>query len=225
MRRLFIIIPLVVIAFYSALYAYGLVQLRRAQQVVGAVAQLRVGSVQPNRPFGTSRVALHCTPDRRCYVGVSNLPFVELWDKRGIHVPRLSPWGWWHVVAQLGFDSAGKVTDKELGIDNGQYHQFGMLGISMREDAALDDPCHHPAIALHPGYFPHREIRTGALLIDLSPTAAQPFIGRAFDIHLDCLNTVRGCTTPEDVAPSAWNDIYLTKDVNFDSGKCKITIK
>ena len=225
MRRLFIIVPLVVIALYSALYLYGLFQLKRARQLVGAVTQLRVGSLNPNCPFGASRFALHCTPDQRCYVWISNLPFVELWDRRGLHVPQLFPWGWWDVVGQLGFDSAGKVTDKELGIDNGQYHQFGMVGISMREDAALDDPCHHPAIALHPGYFPHREMRTGALIVDLSPNAAQTFIDRAFDIHLDCLNTVKGCKTPEGVAPSAWNDIYSTKDASFDSGKCKMTIR
>jgi len=224
MRRLFIIFLLVVIAFYSALYMYGLVQLRRARQVVASVKQLRVGSFQLDRPFGTSE--LHCTPDQRCYVLISNLPFVEFWDRRGIHVvPPLFPWGWWNVLAQLGFDNAGRVTDKELGIDNGRYHQFGMVGISVRDDAALNDPCHHPAIALHPGYFPRREMRTGALLIDVSKTAAQPFIDRAFDIHLDCLNTVRGCTTPGDVAPSAWNDIYSAKDVNFDSSKCKITIR
>ena len=225
MRRLFMIIPLVVIAFYSAMYVYGLVQLRRSRQVVGAVERLQVGSLQPNRPLGTSRLASRCTPDRRCYVWISNLPFAEVWATRGIHVPRLFPWGWWHVVAQLGFDNAGKITDKELGIDNGQYHQFGMVGISMYEDAALNDPCIHPGITLHPGYLPRREMRTGALLIDLSPTATQAFIDRAFDIHLDCLNTVRGCTTPGDVAPSAWDDVYSTKNTNFDFAKCRIQIR
>jgi hypothetical protein len=49
-------------------------------------------------------------------------------------------------------------------------------------------------------------MRTGALAVDISPDADQILIHRAFDIRLECLNSMRGCKTPGDIAPDAWQD-------------------
>jgi hypothetical protein len=119
--------------------------------------------------------------------------------------PKLTLSNWWGVIARVSFDANGSVLEKSVGIDDGQYHQGGTVGISVRKDARLLDPC-NPSVATHLGYLPHREMRTGGLLVDLSPDANESLIRRAFDVRLDCLNSIRGCKTPGDIAPAAWQD-------------------
>jgi hypothetical protein len=222
MRRVFVSIAVVIIAFYSALYLYGFFQLRRAGLLVKRVEKLRLGALLPKQPFGTGLRDPYCMSDRRCYLWVSNLPFAEFWRMRGIRPTGVMPSNWWHVIAQVGFDSSGNVVDKELAIDDGKYHQFGTVEVTVSERAILYHPCVNPIAAMHPGYWPRQEMRTGALLIDVSPNAEQSLIDRSFDLQLDCLNTIKGCKTPGDIAPKAWGDIWESRRVNFDSSKCRL---
>lgn len=126
-----------------------------------------------------------------------------------------------HFAPRIVFDINGNVLEKGLGIDDGQYHQSLTVGIDVRKDARLFDPCDHPGVANHLGYLPSRVMRTGALGVEISPDADQDFIRRAFDIHLDCLNSVRGCKTPGDIAPAPWQDsVFRTDDYQESLKSC-----
>jgi hypothetical protein len=199
MRRVWIGIVLIVSAAYLTLSLYGFLQLRRARRLVKAVEELQVGV-----PIPKQRQAqfsnLRCVPKWGCYKSLSNLPFVDFFASPRSLPPKITLSNWWGVIARVSLDADGRVLEKSVGIDDGQYHQFGTLGISVRKDGSLFDPC------AHPGYLPRREMRTGGLLVDLSPDANESLIRRAFDVHLDCLNSIRGCKTPGDIAPAAWQD-------------------
>lgn len=205
MRRVLISIALILLAAYSTLFLYGLVQLSRARRLVRAVAELQVGAPIPQQLQVEFR-NLHCVPNWGCYKTLSNLPFVDFFASPRRLPPKLTLSNWWGVIVGIGLDTNGNVLQKTLGIDDGQYHQDGAVGITVRKDARLFDPCDHPGVASHLGYLPHRAMRTGALLVDISPDANPSFIHRAFDVRLNCLNTIRGCKNPGDIAPAAWQD-------------------
>jgi hypothetical protein len=215
MRRVLIGIGLTLVAAYSALYLYGFLQLRSARRLTKSVEELQIGVPISQQQLRTEFPNLHCTPDRRCYTRLSNVPFPDMWLSRRAPLPRVMPAHSWYVIAQLGLDPNGSVIDKELGIDDGQYYQFGTVGISVRKDARLFDPCADPSAATYPGYRPRREHRTSALLIDISPDADQSLLRRVFDLHLDCLNSIGGCRTPGDIAPVAWQDTSYDKPVDY----------
>src|SRR5262249_55673386 len=113
---------------------------------------------------------------------------------------------WWGVLARVAFDRNGNVLEKSLGIDDGRHHQGAAVEITVRENAGLFNPCEHPGVLGHLGYLPYRAMRTGTLVVDVSPGADPNLTHRAFDVHLDCLAGIRGCRTPGDIAPAAWHD-------------------
>lgn len=212
MRRLLIGIALILVAVYSTLFLYGFLQLRRARRLVRAVEELRVGAPIPKRTEADFR-NLRCITDWDCHTGVSNLPFADFFATPRWLPPRLTPADWWGVFARIVLDANGNVLEKGLAIDDGQYHQSMTVWIDMRKDARLFDPCEHPGVANHLGYLPYRTMRTGALAVDISPDADQILIHRAFDIRLECLNSIRGCKTPGDIAPAAWQDtVFRAED-------------
>jgi hypothetical protein len=172
--------------------------------LVKAVEELQVGAPIP-RQLQAQFSNLRCVP-WGCYKSLSNLPFVDFFASPRRLPPKLTLSNWWGVGARVSLDADGNVVEKGLGIDDGRYHQFGTVAISVRKDARLFDPCEHASVAAHLGYLPRREMRTGALLVDLSPDANESLIRRAFDVRLDCLNSIRGCKTPGDIAPAAWQD-------------------
>jgi hypothetical protein len=205
MRRVSIGIALILVAAYSALFLYGFLQLRRARRLVKAVEELQVGAPVPQQRGAEFR-NLRCIPDGGCYKSSSNLPFVDYFaSPRGLP-PRVALANWWGVMAVIRLDANGNVLEKGLGIDDGRYHQSLAVWLRVRKDARLFDPCNHPGVADHLGYLPYRVMRTGALEVDLSPDANQSLIRRAFDVRLECLNSVGGCKTPGDIAPAAWQD-------------------
>jgi hypothetical protein len=220
MRRLLTDFALIVIAAHLTLSLYGFLQLRRARRLVKAVEELQVGApipIQRRAQFSN----LRCVPDWGCYKSLSNLPFVDFFASPRRLPPKLTPpfvdffasprrlppkltlSNWWGVIARVSFDADGSVLEKGIGIDDGQY---GTVAISVQKDGRLFDPCARPGVATHLGYLPHRQMRTGALLIDVSPDANESLIRRAFDVRLDCLTSIRGCNTPGDIAPAAWQD-------------------
>jgi hypothetical protein len=213
MRRVLIGIVLIMSAAYLTLSLYGFLQLRRARRLVKAVEELQVGAPIP-RQRQAQFSNLRCVPNWGCYKSLSNLPFVDFFASPRRLPPKLTLSNWWGVIARVSLDADGNVFEKGLGIDDGRYHQFGTVGISVRKDARLFDPCVHPGVATHLGYLPRREMRTGGLLVDLSPDANESLIRRAFDVRLDCLNSVRGCKTPGDIAPDAWQDSVFHADDN-----------
>ena len=188
-----------------ALTLYGFLQLRHARRLVKAVEELQVGAPIP-RQRGTEFTNLRCVADWGCYKSVSNLPFVDFFASPRKLPPKLTPSGWWGVIGTVRLDGNGNVLEKALGIDDGRYHQGITVGIGVRKDARLFDPCVRPGVAKHLGYLPRRERRTGALLVDISPDASPNLLHRAFDVHLNCLNSIWGCKTPGDIAPAAWQD-------------------
>lgn len=205
MRRVLIRIVVIAGAAYLTLSLYGFLQLRRARRLVKAVEELRVGAPIPKRPETDFR-NLRCITDWDCHISVSNLPFVDFFATPRWLPPKLTQANWWGVFARIVLDANGNVLEKGLAIDDGHYHQSVTVWIDVQKDARLFDPCDRPGVANHLGYLPYRAMRTGTLVVDLSPDADQILIHRAFDIRLGCLNSIRGCKTPGDIAPDAWQD-------------------
>lgn len=205
MRHVLIGIVLILVAAYSTLFLFGFLQLRRARRLVRAVEELQVGA-----PISKLREAdfrnLNCITDRDCHAAVSNLPFVDFFAAPRRLPPRLTQSNWWGIFARILLDADGRVVEKGLAIDDGQYHQGFTVSIDVRKDARLFDPCEHPGLANHLGYLPYRAMRYGGLVVEISPEANQSLIHRAFDVHLECLNRIQGCKTPGDIAPAAWQD-------------------
>lgn len=207
--RLFISFALILVAAYLMLSLYGLLQLRRARRLVKTVEELPIGAPIP-KPLEGEFHNLSCVPDWGvgCHTAVSNLPFVNFFAVGRRLPPRLAPASWWGVIARIVFDANGNVLWKQLGIDDGQYHQDLSVSILVRKDASLFDPCENWSVAKHPGYSSSRAMRTGALVVEISPDTNRDLVHRAFDVRLECLNSIRGCTTLGDIAPAAWQDSH-----------------
>lgn len=205
MRRLVISIVLILVVVYAALSLYGVLQLRRARRLVKVVEELPIGVPIP--PNSTAELRnLHCVPTWGCYKSVSNLPILDFFAVPRSLPPRVALSNWWGVLARVALDAKGNVLEKNLAIDDGKYHQGMTAGITVRKDPRLFNPCEHPGVAKHPGYLARREMRTGGLLVDVSPDADLSLLRRAFDLRLDCLNSIRGCESPGDISPDAWHD-------------------
>jgi hypothetical protein len=212
--RLFISFALILLVAYLMLSLYGVLQLRRAQRLVMAVEELPIGAPIPKQLEGEFH-NLSCRPDWGvgCHISVSNLPFVNFFAVPRRLPPRLAPARWWGVIARIVFDANGNVLWKGLGIDDGQYHQDLSVSILVRKDASLFDLCKTWSLAKHPGYLSYRAMRTGALVVEVSPDTNRDLVHRAFDVRLECLNSVRGCKTLGDIAPGAWQDsLYRPQD-------------
>jgi hypothetical protein len=205
--RPFIGFALILVSAYLTLFLYGFLQLRRARRLVRAVEELQIGAPIPKQREAEFR-NLNCKPDWGvgCHTAVSSLPFVDFFAAPRRLPPKLTLSNWWGVIARIAFDANGNVLWKGLGIDDGQYHQDIAVSILVRKDARLFNPCEIWSAAKHPGYLPYRAMRTGALVVELSPDANPVLIHRAFDVRLECLNSIRGCKTLGDIAPAAWQD-------------------
>ena len=121
-------------------------------------------------------------------------------------MPSLLPWKWWTVAAGVKLDAAGNVIEKQLLIDDGKYFQYPTIWLFVGSYSRVFDPCRHAEQIRHPGYLARREFRSGALRVNLSADADERWVRRAFDLRLNCLNTIRGCRNPGDIAPAAWQD-------------------
>jgi hypothetical protein len=205
--RQFISFALILVAAYLILSLYGFLQLRRARRLVKAIEELPIGAPIPKQ-LGGEFHNLSCIPDwgGGCHTAVSNLPFANFFAAPRSLPPRLALARWWGVIARIGFDAKGNVLWKALGIDDGQYHQDLSVWIGVGEDASLFDPCEKWSVAKHPGYLASRRMRTGALDVEISPETNGDLVHRAFDVRLECLNSIRGCATLGDIAPEAWRD-------------------
>jgi len=204
--RPFIGLALILVAAYLTLSLYGFIQLRHARRLIVAVEELQIGA-----PIPTARSEfrnLNCRPDWGvgCHTAVSNLPFVDFFAVPRRLPPKLTLTNWWGVIARIGFDSDGNVLWKGLGIDDGKYHQDLAVSILVQKNARLFDPCEVWSAAKHPGYVSYRARRTGALAVEISPDTNRDLVHRAFDVRLECLNSIRGCKTLGDIAPAAWQD-------------------
>ena len=104
-------------------------------------------------------------------------------------------------------DSSGKVVQKWLVIDDGKYFQFPTVEIFVPSEPQLFDPCLDADQTRHLGYRLRRENRTGALTIDLSPSADERWVHHAFDLRLNCLDSLKSCKDPSEIAPIAWQDM------------------
>ena len=148
---------------------------------------------------------------------MSNLPGGEnFWRRTFSDVPSLLPWKWWTVDASVKFDSAGNVVEKLLLIDDGKYFQYPTIWLFVGSYPGVFDSCRHAEQIRHPGYRSMREFRSGALWLYLSADADERWVRRAFELRLNCLNTIRGCRNPGDIAPAAWQD-------QIDDGKLAVS--
>ncbi len=200
-------LALLVCTAYLALLAYGAFQLTQAQVVVATLRSVRLGAPLGQQP---SSVAFHqdVCEEGFCYVekDVSNLPKADFWGHRSSEIPSLLPWKWWTVSAGVKVDSTGNAVAKWLSIDDGKYFQYPTVRVFVGADPSLFDRCRHAQQIRHPGYRSRREMRTGALYLDLSVDADEQWVDRAFQLRLNCLNTTRGRKDPGDIAPAGWQD-------------------
>jgi hypothetical protein len=199
---------LLLCAAYLALFGYDAFQLSKARTVVASLQSIRVG-MPLRQQSGATRFHQSRCEHGVCYaeVDVSNLPGGEnFWRRTFSDMPSLLPWKWWTVDAGVKLDSAGNVVEKMLLIDDGKYFQSPTFWLFVGSDPNLFDPCHYAEQIRHPGYRSRRGFRTGALWVNLSADADERWVRRAFELRLNCLNTVRGCKNPSDIAPAAWQD-------------------
>jgi hypothetical protein len=209
-------LTLLICVAYVSLYLYGQIQIRRAQTLVDRVAAIPIGQ----QLSGNARAYFsqhYCDPNGRCrrLKIVSNAPFATkfLWSglQRGIRLPRLLPANWWDVGVEIEEDQQGRVLNKWLFANDGRYGQYDTLEVHVNfkfrsSVYRVFDPCLSPSQVRHAGYRPLREMRTGALFIDLAIDTSPDFVERALRLDLSCLNTFRGCKSPAEIAPSAWHD-------------------
>lgn len=215
-RRVFVWLVLPICIVYVSLYLYGNIQVRRAQELVNVVAAIPVGyslSEHDQSYFSEQ----YCDPSGRCsrLKIISNAPFATklLWSglQRGIQLPRLLPAKWWDVGVLIEEDQHSQVLNKWLFLNDGRYGQYNTLEVRVNLQSRSSvyrvfDPCQSPSQIRHVGYYPLREMRTGALSIDLAADASPAFVERAFRLNVSCLNTFRGCKSPADIAREAWQD-------------------
>jgi hypothetical protein len=190
-----------------ALFVSDAIQLARAKRLVAAVESLRTGVPWQEQSSGAMF-------NQQSYDGishevrsVSNVPWLDFWHHRPADMPAFLQGRWWAVAADVKLDSSGKVVQKWLVIDDGKYFQFPTAEIFVTSESQLFNPCINANQTRHPGYRPRRENRTGALIIDLSPSTNESWVRHAFDLRLNCLNSLKGCKDPSDLAPTAWKDM------------------
>ena len=190
-----------------AFLAFDAIQLSRARRLVAVVESLRIGV-----PWNEQSSA--AVFDQQCDKGVcyevkslSNLPWLDGGRHRPADMPSFLHGRWWVVRADVMLDSSGKVVQKWLVIDNGKYFQFSTVEIFVASEPQLFDPCLDADQTRHPGYRSRTENRTGALTIDLSPSADERWGHHAFDLRLNCLDSLKGCKDPSEIAPTAWQDM------------------
>ena len=193
-----------------ALRIFAGIQLNRGRKLVATAERVRLGETLAQQ--GISFFDIHCDSDDRCYgeKAVSSLPFAGFWKLDYRSMPPIAGLKWWAVGAYVELDKAGVVTSEMLGADDGRYAQFPTVEIRVEADSRLFDPCDFAGQFRHPDYDARREMRTGALFVTISPQSDVAFRRRAFDLHLECLNTWRGCNSPAELAPNAWHD--MTED-------------
>ena len=207
-RRVAFVGVLLFCAVYLALFANDALQLTKAQAVVASLQSVRLGMLLTKQPSAIR------FPNSRCEHGVcyaeanvSNLPGGEsFWRRTFSDMPSLLPWKWWTVDASVKLDSAGNVVEKLLLIDDGKYFQYPTIWLFVGSYSRVFDPCRNAEQIRHPGYLSRREFRSGALRVNLSADADERWVRRAFDLRLNCLNTIRGCRNPGDIASAAWQD-------------------
>jgi hypothetical protein len=196
------------------LFVFDVIQLARAKALVAAVESLRIGV--PWKEQSSAGVFQEQTCDKgicREEKIISNLPLVDSWRHRPADMPSFLHGRWWAVAATVTLDPAGKVVQKWLVIDNGKYFQFPIVEIFVASEPLLFDPCHYPNQIRHPGYRSRQENRTGALEINLSPDADEHWVHNAFDLRLNCLDSLKGCKDPSDIAPTAWEDMLHDRKI------------
>jgi hypothetical protein len=220
MRRALIGTTLILAVAYAALSLYGVLQLRSARRLVKVVEELPIGAHIPPNLEPEFR-NLRCVPTWGCLKGVSNLPILNFFLVPRSLPPRVALSNWWGVLGRVVFDVKGNVIEKSLVIDDGKYHQGVTVGIDVRKDARLFNPCEHPGVAKHLGFLTYREMRTHGLIVEVSPDADRSFLRRAFDLRLDCLNTIRGCESPGDISPDLWSDsVFRPEDLEESTKGC-----
>jgi hypothetical protein len=207
-RRAASVLVLLLCAAYLALFGYDAFQLSKARAMVASLQSIRLGVPLRQQPGATRFHESGCEHDI-CYAeaDISNLPGGEnFWRRISLTIPSVLPWKWWTVDAGVKLDSAGKVVEKLLLIDDGKYFQSPTLWLFVGSDPNQFDPCRNAEQIRHPGYRSRRGFRSGALWVNLSANADEQWVRRAFELRLNCLNTVRGCKNPGDIAPAAWQD-------------------
>ena len=190
-----------------ALFAFDAIQLARAKRLVAAVESLRIGVPWQEQSSGEM---FHQESDKEIsweVKSVSNLPWLDGGRHRLADMPSFLRGRWWVVRADVMLDSSGKVVQKWLAIDNGKYFQFSTVEVFVASRPEIFDPCLDAHQTRHPGYSSETEIRTGALLINLSPSADERWVHHAFDLRLSCLDSLKGCKGPSDIASTAWKDM------------------
>jgi hypothetical protein len=212
-RTAALVVVLLLCAACVALFAFDAIQLARAKRLVVAVESLRIGVPWKEQ----SSAAMF---NQQSYKGisyevksVSNLPWLDGGRHRPADMPSFLHGRWWVVRADVMLDSSGKVVQEWLVIDNGKYFQFSTVEIFVASEPQLFDPCLDADQARHPGYRLRTENRTGALIIDLSPSADERWAHHAFDLRLNCLDSLKGCKDPSEIASTAWKD--MLDDRNF----------
>lgn len=206
-RTAALVAVLLLCAACVALFAFHAIQLARAKRLVAAVESLRIGVPWKEQ----SSAAMF---SQQSYKGISyevkslsNLPWLDGGRHRPADMPPFLRGKWWVVRADVMLDSSGKVAQKWLVIDNGKYFQFSTVEILVASEPQLFDPCHDAHETRHPGYRSSTENRTGALSIALSPSADERWVHHAFDLRLNCLDSLKGCKDPGEIAPAAWKDM------------------
>ena len=190
-----------------ALFAFDAIQLARAKALVAAVESLRIGV--PWKEQTSANVFQQSCEKGICYEdkSVSNFPWLDFWHHRSADMPSFLRGRWWVVAADVKLDSSGKVIQTWLAIDDGKYFQFPTVDIHVTSESQLFNPCLDAHQTRHPGYRSRLENRTGALVLDLFPTADERWVHHAFDLGLNCLNSLKGCKDPSEIASTAWKDM------------------
>lgn len=188
-------------------FAFDWIQLARAKALVAAVESLRIGV--PWKEQSSANVFQQNCREDICYEdkSVSNFPWLDFWHRRPVDMPSFLRGRWWAVAADVELDPSGKIIRKWLVIDDGKYFQFPTVDIHVTSESQLFSPRIDAHQTRHPGYRSRLENRTGALMLDLSPNADERWVQHTFDLRLNCLNSVKGCKDPSDIAPTAFKDM------------------
>lgn len=206
-RTTLLVVVLLLCVACVALFAFDWIQLARAKALVATVESLRIGVPWKEQP--SAEVFQERCEKEICYEdkSVSNFSWLDFWHHRPADMPSFLRGRWWAVAADVKLDPSGKVIQEWLVIDDGKYFQFPTVDIHVISEPQLFSPCLDAHQTRHPGYRSRLENRTGALMLDLAPSADERWLHHAFDLRLNCLNSLKGCKNPSDIASTAWNDM------------------